>query len=239
MALTSVKCPECGTEQTSAYGYAPAQTVRCRRCDATFRVPGAKRVTAAAADDEDEEQPRSKRWMAGAMALLVVAGLAVMGVMSYVQAQRERAEEELLAREEAREQAREKAEREAGRAAFAARGLPPRGPGAKAAPPTDLFFPRPPTAKETKEAIDGLSSRLVGVWQTAAPEPPREVEYRADGTFRDGPLEGTWKAVGVSGSKVLKVERSAGRSPVRVTFEGDELLHDGDAAGVSLVLRKK
>jgi endogenous inhibitor of DNA gyrase (YacG/DUF329 family)/type II secretory pathway pseudopilin PulG len=235
VAQTSVNCPECGTEQTSAYGYAPAQTVRCRRCDATFKVPGAKRVTAVAADDDEdtEEQPRSKRWMIGAVALLVLVGLAVVGAMSYVERQRERAEEEQLAAEMAREAAEHQERR-----AQQARPFPRRGPMKEAGPPLNPFF-GPPTAKDLKETTDELSKRLVGVWRAGGSEPVREVEYRADGTFRDGPLEGTWKAAGVSGSKVLKVERSAGRSPVRVTFEGDELLHDGDEPGVSLVLRKK
>lgn len=232
MAQTNVMCPECGTEQTSAYGYAPAQTVRCRRCDATFKVPGAKRVAAVAADEEDaDEQPRSKQWMFGAVAVLLLLGLAVVGAVRYVEQQRERAEEEQLAAE----MARDDAERQAARAARAPRPFP-----AKGTPPPNPFFapPREPSPKETKEAIARLSKRLVGVWRADGPA-PREVEYRAEGTFRDGPLEGTWKAVGVNGPKVLKLERSAGRSPVRVTFEGDELLHDGEEPGVSAVLRKK
>ena len=134
--------------------------------------------------------------------------------------QRERAEEELAAAEEAREEAEFRADR------------------AKRQPPPNMKRTEMPllgmTPKQVQETTTNLTRRLVGVWESAG----REVEYRAEGTFRDGLLEGTWKAAGVSGTKVLKVERSAGRSPVRITFEGDELIHD-DGAGMSSVLRKK
>lgn len=225
MAQTTVVCPECGTEQTSAYGFAPAQTVRCRRCAASFRTPGAKRVTAAVADDEDAaERPRAKRWLLGGFVFLLLGAVAVVGGVMYVEAQRERAEEDLAAAEDAREDAEVQAARAMRRAPRAER--PPDGnPFFNVAPP--------PTAKQTAQLTADLGRRLVGVWEGAG----REVEYRAEGTFRDGPLEGTWKASGVNGTKVLKVERSAGRSPVRVTFEGDELIHDGD--GNAVVLRKK
>ena len=225
MAQTTVVCPECGTEQTSAYGFAPAQTVRCRRCAASFRTPGAKRVTAAVADDEEDERPRAKRWLLGGFVFLLLVAVAVVGGVMYVEAQRERAEEDLAAAEEAREDAEVQAAR-------AMRRPPPRG---ERQPDGNPFFnvAPPPTAKQTAQMTAALSRRLVGVWEGAG----REVEYRAEGTFRDGPLLGTWKAIGMSGTKVLKVERSAGRSPVRVTFEGDELIHDGD--GNAVVLRKK
>jgi hypothetical protein len=226
---TSVTCPACGTEQTSAYGYAPAQTVRCRRCDGTFQVPGPKRVTATVSDDEDDDepQPRSKAWLY-AGAFFVLAGFAVVGLTAYVQQQRERADEEQIAAEEEREAA----ERRAARAARP-NGFGKGGPFV--APPPNLRFD---ATRPTPEQIAALSKRLVGVWRTAAPEPPREVEYRADGSFRDGKLDGTWKATGALGARVLTVERSAGRSPLRVTFEGDELIHDGEEPGTSAVLRK-
>lgn len=231
MSQTSVPCPECGTEQTSPYGYEPAQTVRCRRCDATFRVPGAKRVTAVTAEEEtDDERPRSKWWVVGVLGVLVLAGLGVMGVMRYVERQRERAEEEQLAAE----LDRDAAERQAVRA-MRAEGFGKRG--REAPPQNPLFAPsRPPTAEQTKQTVAELSKRLVGVWRSAAP--PVEVEYRADGSFRDGPLIGTWKATTARGPKVLVVERSAGRSPVRITFEGDELIHDSEEVGTSVVLRR-
>ena len=227
--MASVTCPECGAEQTSPYGYAPAQTVRCRRCDATFRVAGAKRESVAA--DEDDPPPRSKSWLV-AGAVLVLIGLGVVGVARYAEQQRERAEEEQLAAEMERERAEARAAR--GNRADLLKKFGPRD-----APPPNLFdFARAPSPAQTKETTAALSKQLVGVWRTAAPEPPREVEYKADGSFRDGELSGTWKAVGVRGSKVLTLERSAGRSPLRVTFEGDELIHDGAEAGASVVLRR-
>ncbi|HJZ54150.1 MAG TPA: hypothetical protein VKE74_04300 [Gemmataceae bacterium] len=101
------------------------------------------------------------------------------------------------------------------------------------------------SSAEPQQTSARLSSQLVGTWRTkpgAAPE--RVIEYRSDGTYRDAlaggrTLEGTWKVAGASGQKVLKVERTGGGpSPVRVTFEDGELIHDGDEPGSTSVLVK-
>src|SRR5205814_3569181 len=94
------------------------------------------------------------------------------------------------------------AEHQAERAARAPRPVPRGVPGKAAPQPMNPLFPAPrvPTAKETKEAIAELSKRLVGEWHATGPEPARAVEYRADGTFRDGPLEGDRKSTRLNSS---------------------------------------
>ncbi|MBX9623691.1 MAG: hypothetical protein K2X82_07740, partial [Gemmataceae bacterium] len=98
------------------------------------------------------------------------------------------------------------------------------------------LLPVAETPDNPKPVRDRLAAELVGVWAGGG----REVEYRADGTYRDGDLAGTWKAVGLTGTRVLTVERTGGGpARVRVTFEGDELLHDGPGVGTVTALRRK
>lgn len=124
----------------------------------------------------------------------------------------------------------------------------PKQPNPGGGSPLDGLFGQPNPA-ETRELTETLSKRLVGVWTgTQADGGMRRVEYKANGTFTDAvtggksPREqaGTWKAAAPIGTRGLKLDRTGGgRSPVRVTFEDDELVHDGDAPGDSVVLRKK
>lgn len=160
--------------------------------------------------------------------LLAAVAAAGLGGYAWVQVQRQdraRAEEQ-LARAEAEAAAAEAAERAADR-----RREPPGPAGGLAA-----FLPLSVTPADAGPVRDRLAKELVGVWAGGG----REVEYRADGTFRDGPLAGTWKPAGLTGTKVLTVERAGGGpARVRVTFEGGELLHGGGEPGTVDVLRRK
>lgn len=130
-------------------------------------------------------------------------------------------------------------------------GVPKGGGGINPGAVNDLLGGlggQPRNPGETQQLTTKLTGQLAGAWEgKLADGGTRRVEYRANGTFTDtvtggsAPREqtGTWKATLV-GSKGLKLDRTGGgRTPVRVTFEGDELIHDGDAPGVSVVLRKK
>jgi hypothetical protein len=114
----------------------------------------------------------------------------------------------------------------------------------------DVFGSGPPAnSPDALRIRDELGRKLAGVWEgKLADGGTRRIEYRGNGTFTDtvtggsAPREqsGNWKATALVGTKGLKLDRTGGgRTPVRVTFEGDELIHDGDAPGVSVVLRKK
>jgi hypothetical protein len=177
-------------------------------------------------DDADEYDPRpGRRGRGPGLVPLAVAAVAAAGLGGYAWLQvarqdRARAEER-LARAEAEEAADRAARKPValGDVVGGAAGLLAAGPPADPGPVTDR-----------------LRTELVGVWAGGG----REVEYRADGTYRDGELAGTWEPAGLTGTKVLTVRRTGGGpARVRVTFEGDELLHDGPGPGVVTVLRRK
>jgi hypothetical protein len=224
--VARVVCPNCGAEQTSPHGFVPGEVARCRRCDASFKVPN--RVTAALAGGDDDPGPaRRGGWLFSAAVAVVVAVVLAGVYAAVVVADRTRAEEAERAQEAAEAAAADRRVAEA--AEVAARRPPPVG-----------LFGGPTgqpalTPEQSQKTAAALAARLVGAWAGGG----REVEYRADGTFRDGPLEGTWQATQARGTRVLVVRRSAGRSPLRVAFEGDELVHDAPEPGVSHVLRKK
>lgn len=228
MSLLRIVCPTCGSEQTSPHGFVAGEVVRCRRCDASFQVPN--RVTASLADEELPAERRSSTWLLGAAVLVVVAVIGVGVYAAVVMADRARAEQMEAEREA---QAARQAEQKAALQAKMAKAANRDGQGGN--PLAGLLGAGQMNPAQAKQAADALAGKLVGTWAGNG----REVEYKADGTFRDGALAGTWKAVAAKGTKVLTVERSAGRSPLRVTFEGDELIHDAAEAGVSHVLRKK
>jgi uncharacterized Zn finger protein (UPF0148 family) len=119
----------------------------------------------------------------------------------------------------------------------------PKGGLAGVMPPLDLKFGATPPADsaEGKKLQESLRQKLVGVWEGTTPGgATRRVEYKADGTFTDSEKDqsGKWQVAGLIGTKGLKLDRG-GKGPVRVVFEDDELVHDGDAPGESVVLRKK
>jgi hypothetical protein len=96
---------------------------------------------------------------------------------------------------------------------------------------------------EFNSLMTKLRQQLAGSWQGAAPDGTvHRVTYKADGQFTldvgGKTTSGTWQAVGLVGGKVLKISRGT-PTAYKVVFEGDELIHDTDTAGVSLVMKKK
>lgn len=173
-------------------------------------------------DDPDYRPPRRFGWGVPALVAVLVlgAGLGYAGWRENRQRERHQLEAARADAQAAAEAARDAARRRDTTGGGMFGGLVP-----LAVTPAD---PRP--------VMDRLGTALVGVWAGGG----REIEYRADGTFRDGEQSGTWKAAGLTGTKVLAVERTGGGpARVRVTFEGDELLHDGPEPGTVLVLRRK
>lgn len=168
---------------------------------------------------------------AGGVLVLAAAGAA--GYAYHLRTEAEaferkvRADAELAEEQKAWERARRQAARE--ELAAVPAGLVRMLPGV-AVPPADA----------AKHAA-ALKQRILGVWRGGT----REVEYRADGTFRDvvtGPgareWAGTWTAESATGTRVLRVARAGGGpAVVTVTVEGDELIHD-DGTGAATVLRK-
>jgi hypothetical protein len=199
-------------------------------------VSARPRVRAAAAADPPRRGPGLA--IVICVALLVVAGGAV-GVVAFNR--REAAQQaEVRARREAELAAQQAADDEAFANARAAwRDF-------LAALPAPLVTnPLPPELAEKRAAE--LRADLVGTWRGGgAAGGTREVEYRADGTFRDavtGPgareWRGEWAVIGPSGRRVLRVTRSGGGpDSVKLAFEGDELVHD-DEPGVATVLRRR
>ena len=172
-------------------------------------------------DDTDYVPPRRVGWGVPALVGVLVLG-AGLGYAGWRE-KRQREQHRLAAARAAA------ADAEAARAA--ARRDPAGGGGMLGG-----LLPLAVTPADPRPVMDRLGTALVGVWAGGG----REVEYRADGTFRDGDLSGTWKVAGLAGTKVLALERTGGGpARVRVTFEGDELLHDGPEAGTVLVLKRK
>ncbi len=181
--------------------------------------------------DTVDEFPRPRRpFPLGPVILVVVLILCVAaGVYGYRQNQRA---------EETRRAALEESMREAEAAARNRTGNGGATPdlGASAAVLTAL------TGGSKAAPIESLKPKLIGVWKSKPGESPvRIIEYRADGTYRDeagkAKLVGTWTVTEARGQKVLVIERSGGgRSPLRVTFESNELLHDGPEPGQTTVL---
>lgn len=197
-------------------------------------------------DDRDFDRPARtpSRWPAAVGVVLVVGGIGGLGYWYYEKVETQRRAAAAVREEARRDEEREWAEAEVARAA---RRVTVADAGALAG---NLLAPAAPprTPAETRQLADRLSKQLVGTWRgTTTDGAAREVEYRADGTFRDAvtggsaarTLAGTWTAATPTGTRVLKVERTGGGpAAVRVTFEGDELVHDGDRPGVADVLRK-
>jgi len=173
--------------------------------------------------------PRRHIALVGALILLAVGGAAAWAYLRRAEAERveQRARDEAFADEDRawNEQrlARLRADRQAALAA-----LPGRVAGA---------FQLPPAAAEKRAAEMG--KRLVGTWRGDT----REVEYRADATFRDAVTDGrewvgTWEVARLTGTRVLHLTRAGGGPEVvRLSFEGDELIHD-DTPGRATVLRR-
>jgi hypothetical protein len=169
------------------------------------------------------------RALVAVLILLPVGVVAVWAYQRQVEAVRleQRARDEAFADEDRawdeRRLARDRADR---RAALAA--LPGRVADA---------FALPPAVAERRAAE--LGKAVVGTWRGGT----REVEYRADGTFRDavtGRREwvGTWAVARLTGTRVLHLTRAGGGpAAVRLTIEGDELIHD-DEPGRATVLRR-
>lgn len=182
------------------------------------------------ADADDEYDPRPRRRSRGpGFAPLAVALAAAVGLGGFAWLQVQRQD---------RARAEERAAAESARADALAAERAARRPPDLAAVGAGLgaLLPVAETPDNPKPVLDRLANGLVGVWAGGG----REVEYRADGTYRDGDLAGTWKAVGLTGTRVLTVERTGGGpARVRVTFEGDELLHDGPGPGAVTALRRK
>ncbi len=170
-----------------------------------------------------------RRALVAVLVLIPVGGVAVWAYQQRVEAGRlaQRARDESFAAEDRawdeRRLARLRADRRAELAALPGRladalALPPRVAEARAAE---------------------LGKGVVGTWRGG----PREVEYRADGTFRDavaGGREwvGTWAVARLTGTRVLHLARTGGGpAAVRMTLEGDELIHD-DEPGRATVLRR-
>lgn len=182
---------------------------------------------------------RRQTVLAGVLLVLPGAGAAVWAYRQQAEAARleQRARDEALAEEDRawdrRRLARLRADREAALAA-----LPARVAEAFAADPL------PPAAAERRAAELGM--RVVGAWRGPHPDGgTREVEYRADGTFRDavtgaGAREwvGTWAVARLTGTRVLHLTRGGGGpASIKMTVEGDELIHD-DEPGRATVLRR-
>jgi hypothetical protein len=172
---------------------------------------------------------------------LGIAAAVVVGFLYFARMrEQQRAHQDALVAEERAVMAEEQhaRERAAGRVDLAA--LPAAIPG--------LFpagGPLPPDVA-AKQAAE-LGQKAIGVWRGPGPDGgTREVEYRADGTFRDavtgGPAPrewaGTWEVVGTRGTRVLRVARlGGGPMAVQLSFEGDELIHDAEP-GRATVLRR-
>jgi uncharacterized Zn finger protein (UPF0148 family) len=99
---------------------------------------------------------------------------------------------------------------------------------------------------EGKQLTDSLSKKLIGTWEGTGGDGTKHTVTYQPGTYKHetvgkgkGSLsEGTYQVSGLIGTKGLKLRRG-GDPAVKVVFEGDELLHDTDTPGETVVLRKK
>lgn|GEM_PF-1488218 len=95
---------------------------------------------------------------------------------------------------------------------------------------------------ESKKRIADLRQKLVGTWHGAGPDGAMHVvTYQANGQFthtvNGQATNGKWDVTKLVGGKVLRLSR--GTANLKVAFEGDDLLHDTETPGVSVVLKKK
>ena len=96
---------------------------------------------------------------------------------------------------------------------------------------------------EYNKLVVELRQKLAGTWEGAAPDGTvHKATYQGNGQFTldvgGKTSSGTWQSAGLVGGKVLKITRGT-PTAYKVVFEGDEIIHDTDTAGVSIVMKKK
>lgn len=172
------------------------------------------------------------RALVAGLILLAVGGVAVWAYRQRVEAERleQRARDEALADADRawdeRRLIRLRADRQAELAA-----LPGRVVNAFAADPL------PPAVAEKRAAEMG--KQVVGVWVGGG----RTIEYHPNGTFRDAATggrecAGTWAVARLTGTRVLHLTRTGGGPGlVKMTIEGNELIHDDEPGTVSVLRR--
>ncbi len=231
MSESAVSCPACGAAATVA----PGGAAPCPKCG--FLVSVRPRVRAEAAAD-DASRHSLRLWVLVAVLVLIPAGgaalLAYQRRVEAEQAERRALLEAELAQEQQLWEREQAARRRAEIAALPA-ALPGLMPGVIDQP------------ADAEKLGDELGKKAVGVWHgTGHAGGVRAVEYRVNGTFRDvvtgaGAREwaGTWTVAGATGTRLLRLTRQGGGPvTVRLSFEGDELIHD-DEPGRATVLRRQ
>jgi uncharacterized Zn finger protein (UPF0148 family) len=255
----TVECPKCETN------FSVEEPVRksTRNEDDEDDRPR-KRKKKRSDDDESERSYKNSPMRFAVLGVLVVV-MIVLGIMLVVKKKRE-SEADTASNDEAPPA---NANPPGNGLPIAARGagglMPPGGPppfkGAN--PPGKQFGTpnQPPpggklpigdlfggavTPAETAQIQAKLSTKLLGVWEGAAPDgSTHKVTYQAGGMFthnvagtgKDSASAGAWRVTGLLGNKGLKLNR--GNDTVKVVFEDDELIHDTATPGQTVVLRKK
>ncbi|MBN9517206.1 hypothetical protein J0H58_01595 [bacterium] len=231
MSESAVSCPACG----AAASVAPGGAGPCPKCG--FLVSARPRARAETVADDAPRRSLRLWGLIPVLVLIPAGGAALFAYQRHVEA--ERAERRALLEAELAAEQRVWEEQQAARRRAEITALPAALPGLM---PGVIDQPA-----DAERLGDELRKKVVGVWRgTGHAGGTREVEYHADGTFRDrmtgaGAREwsGLWAVDGATGTRVLRITREGGGpTTVRLSFEGDELIHD-DEPGRATVLRRQ